>query len=91
MNVLLVMVLEGICAANIFISLFSLLLTSSSGSTSASFDSNMDNNTSVCTRRLLINLLCGDFIEVAIPFMEKSIVVNTIGYLVSGVGGGILY
>ena len=87
----LVMVSAGICAANIFISLFSLLLTSSSGLASASIEGDMDNNTSVCKRGLLINLLCGDFIEVAYPFMEKSIVVNTAGYLASGVAGGILY
>ena len=35
-------------------------------------------------RGLRINLLFGDFIEVAYPFMEKSLLVNLAAYLASG-------
>lgn len=35
-------------------------------------------------RGLRINLLFGDFIEVAYPFMEKSLLVNLAGYVASG-------
>ena len=35
-------------------------------------------------RGLRINLLFGDFIEAAYPFMEKSLLVNLAGYLASG-------
>jgi len=74
----LVIVSAGICCANI--------LTSPS-----SLESVQSDNTSVCKRGLLINLLCGDFIEVAYPFMEESHLVNIFAYLASGVAGEVLY
>ena len=46
---------------------------------------------SVSKRGLLINLLCGDFIEVAYPFMESSSIVNISGYIGSGVATELLY
>ena len=45
----------------------------------------------VSRRGLLINLLCGDFIEVAYPFMEASSVVSLGGYIASGLATEILY
>jgi hypothetical protein len=42
-------------------------------------------------RGLKINLCCGDFIEVAYPYMEDSILVNLSAYLASGVATEILY
>ncbi len=41
-------------------------------------------------RGLRINLLFGDFIEVAYPFMERSSLVNTAGYLASGLSTELL-
>lgn len=46
---------------------------------------------SLCRRGLRTNLLCGDFIEVAYPYMEQSTVVNVFAYLASGVSTEILY
>ena len=45
----------------------------------------------VSIRGLMINLLCGDFIEVAYPFMEASSIVNMTGYIASGLATEILY
>jgi len=45
---------------------------------------------SLCKRALLINILCGDFIEVAYPFMENSIIINLFAYLASGLSASIL-
>lgn len=42
-------------------------------------------------RGLKINLCCGDFIEVAYPYMEDSILVNLSAYLASGVATEILH
>lgn len=42
-------------------------------------------------RALRINLICGDFIEVAYPYMSKSKIVNIAGYLASGISTAILY
>ena len=42
-------------------------------------------------RGLRINLLCGDFIEVAYPYMERSRIVNLFAYLASGISTEILY
>lgn len=39
---------------------------------------------SLCKRALLVNILCGDFIEVAYPFMESSRIINLFAYLASG-------
>ena len=41
-------------------------------------------------RGLRINLLFGDFIEVAYPFMERSSLVNAAGYLASGLSTELL-
>jgi len=42
-------------------------------------------------RGLYINLLCGDFIEAAYPFMERSKIVNFFSYLACGASTEILY
>ena len=44
----------------------------------------------LCKRGLRINLLCGDFIEAAYPFMERSVIVNFAGYLASGLSTELL-
>ena len=45
----------------------------------------------ITRRGLKINLLCGDFIEVAYPYMERSATVNISAYLASGIATEILY
>lgn len=45
---------------------------------------------SLCKRAVRINLLYGDFIEAAYPFMEQSKLVNMAGYLASGLSTEIL-
>jgi hypothetical protein len=65
----LVLVSAGICSAN-------LLAPSAHDGVET---------TSLCKRGVCINVLFGDFIEVAYPFMEKSLAVNIGGYLASGV------
>ena len=57
------------------------LLTSSSLKTT---------DASLCRRALRINLLCGDFIEAAYPFMEQRRLVNVAGYLASGLSTELL-
>jgi hypothetical protein len=64
----LVLVSAGICSANLLVPL--------------ARDS--VETTALCRRGLRINLMFGDFIEVAYPFMEKSFLVNIAGYLASG-------
>jgi len=44
----------------------------------------------LCTRGLQINLLFGDFIEAAYPFMERSPIINFAGYLASGISTELL-
>merc|ERR1719215_427339 len=46
---------------------------------------------SMCLRGFLCNILCGDFIEVAYPFMNESMIVNLCAYMASGIGTEILY
>lgn len=76
----LVLVSAGICAANL------LLSKRSSGVTSRQHA-----DTAICLRGLLTNIFCGDFIEVAYPFMEQSWIVNACAYLGSGVATELLY
>ena len=76
----LVLVSAGICAANL---LYPVLETNKSGS--------KDSRVSLCKRGLLFNIFCGDFIEVAYPFMERSNVTNVSAYIASGVGAEIIY
>jgi len=45
---------------------------------------------SLCRRAVRINLLYGDFIEAAYPFMEQSRLVNAAGYLASGLSTELL-
>lgn len=45
----------------------------------------------ITRRGLKTNLFCGDFIEVAYPYMERSTIVNLSAYLASGIAGEILY
>jgi len=46
---------------------------------------------SISKRGLFINLLCGDFIEVAYPFMEQNLFINLVAYLASGISTEILF
>lgn len=70
----LVLVSAGICCAN-------LVWSQDRGDAETS---------ALCRRGLRINLLFGDFIEVAYPFMEKSTIVNVAGYVASGVATELL-
>lgn len=77
----LVMVSAGICAATIL-------------TTTTNKNNNNNNNSAgvdLPKRGLIINLLCGDFIEVAYPYMEQSKIVNFFAYLASGISTEILY
>eukprot|EP00978_Attheya_sp_CCMP212_P001131 scaffold2345_cov51-Attheya_sp.AAC.3 len=76
----LVLVSAGICAANVCISPYRRTCTN-----------DVDSVTSVCKRGVAINLLCGDFIECAYPFMEAFPLINISGYIASGVATEILF
>jgi hypothetical protein len=54
-----------------------------------SSDSNVTDN-ALCRRAVRINLLYGDFIEAAYPFMEKHPIVNAAGYIASGLSTELL-
>ena len=73
----LVMTSAGICAANIIF---------------GSCQNEIENKktSTLCTRGILINLFCGDFIEVAYPFMESSSIVNLFAYIGCGISSEIL-
>lgn len=72
------LVSAGICLGNIV----TAPLMISSDSTSSDI--------AISKRGLKINLLCGDFIEAAYPFMERSYVVNVFAYLASGISTELL-
>lgn len=67
----LVCVSAGICLANLIV-------------TPCFEDQGKEETLQLSRRGLRINLLFGDFIEVAYPFMEKSLLVNLAGYVASG-------
>lgn len=73
----LVCVSAGICLANLVV-------------TPSLDDQGIDETLALSQRGLRINLLFGDFIEAAYPFMEKSHVVNIAGYLASGLSTELL-
>jgi len=50
-----------------------------------------ENDVAISKRGVKINLLCGDFIEAAYPFMERSAIVNGFAYLAGGLSTEILY
>ena len=50
-----------------------------------------DQDVAISRRGMRINLLCGDFIEAAYPFMERSVIVNAFAYVACGVSTEILY
>ena len=50
-----------------------------------------DGDVSISKRGVKINLLCGDFIEAAYPFMERSAIMNAFAYLAAGTSTEILY
>jgi hypothetical protein len=70
----LVLVSAGICLANVI----------------CHNSSHKHPGTIPANRGLWINLLCGDFIEAAYPYMEESWFVNLMGYIASGVSTEIL-
>ena len=50
-----------------------------------------EGDVTISKRGVKINLLCGDFIEAAYPFMERSAIVNGFAYLACGLSTEILY
>jgi hypothetical protein len=70
----LVLVSAGICLANVI----------------CHNSSHKHPGTIPANRGLWINLLCGDFIEAAYPYMEESWFVNLMGYIASGISTEIL-
>ena len=71
----LVMVCAGICAGNLIVSPSK---TGGAGHTSLSWQA------------LKTNILCGDFIEAAYPYMDKSMLINGSAYLAAGLSCEIL-
>merc|ERR1712151_444744 len=45
----------------------------------------------IIKRGFIINMLCGDFIEVVYPYMELYPIINILGYIASGISTEILY
>jgi len=74
----LVLVSAGICSANLLVPLLE-----------DGADAAMESK-ELCSRGVRINILFGDFIEVAYPFMERSKLVNLSGYLASGLATELL-
>mmetsp|Transcript_7958 Transcript_7958/g.11797 ORF Transcript_7958/g.11797 Transcript_7958/m.11797 type:complete len:651 (-) Transcript_7958:1508-3460(-) len=84
----LVLVSAGICAANIILK---SKRSTSGGIIISDISSRQQADTEISLRGLLTNVFCGDFIEVAYPFMEQSWIVNASAYLGSGVATELLY
>ena len=76
----LVMTSAGICAANIIMY----------GGCKNNEIEKKKKTSILCTRGILINLFCGDFIEVAYPFMERSSIVNLFAYIGCSISSEIL-
>mmetsp|Transcript_23410 Transcript_23410/g.34421 ORF Transcript_23410/g.34421 Transcript_23410/m.34421 type:complete len:221 (-) Transcript_23410:68-730(-) len=88
----LVLVSAGICAANILSGQQNRGEQAGGGGGGNNLNSNVSNqDSSIVHRGLCINLLCGDFIEVAYPYMERSMIVNVASYFASGVATEVLY
>jgi hypothetical protein len=68
----LVMVCGGICAGTLLVR------------TLFSDDGITDGDVALCRRGLVVNICCGDFIEIAYPYMERHVIINAGGYLASG-------
>jgi hypothetical protein len=49
-----------------------------------SYDGITDGDAALCRRGLVVNVCCGDFIEIAYPYMERQVIINAGGYLASG-------
>eukprot|EP00542_Grammatophora_oceanica_P013324 CAMPEP_0194041092 /NCGR_PEP_ID=MMETSP0009_2-20130614/12997_1 /TAXON_ID=210454 /ORGANISM="Grammatophora oceanica, Strain CCMP 410" /LENGTH=541 /DNA_ID=CAMNT_0038684445 /DNA_START=38 /DNA_END=1663 /DNA_ORIENTATION=+ len=77
----LVLVSAGICAGNLAVN---------PRTPSDDHGQGVETDVALCRRGLRINLLYGDFIEAAYPFMERSVVVNVAGYLASGISTELL-
>lgn len=77
----LVLVSAGICTGNIVLD---WILSNQKPTLS-------EGDIAISKRGLWINILCGDFIEVAYPFMERSWIVNYTSYLACGIATEILY
>ena len=73
----LVVVSAGICAANLLLPLRNRQRCDGDAPDLMSQQ--------LCRRGILINLLFGDFIEAAYPFMEANWIVNVSGYIASGI------
>eukprot|EP00569_Conticribra_weissflogii_P008840 CAMPEP_0171366170 /NCGR_PEP_ID=MMETSP0879-20121228/5193_1 /TAXON_ID=67004 /ORGANISM="Thalassiosira weissflogii, Strain CCMP1336" /LENGTH=717 /DNA_ID=CAMNT_0011873907 /DNA_START=31 /DNA_END=2180 /DNA_ORIENTATION=+ len=76
----LVMVCAGICAANLIASPYARGERGSEGG----------GRESLSRQALKTNLFCGDFIEAAYPYMEKSKIINGSSYLAAGLSSEIL-
>ncbi|KAL7463864.1 hypothetical protein ACHAXS_004215 [Conticribra weissflogii] len=75
----LVMVCAGICAANLITSPYTRGGRGGEGG-----------RKSLCRQALKTNLLCGDFIEAAYPYMERSKIINGSAYLAAGLSSELL-
>ena len=80
----LVLVSAGICLANMFFPVKRAISTTSPSNS-------LDGDITISERGLWTNLLCGDFIEVAYPYMERSLYTNVVAYLASGFATEILF
>jgi hypothetical protein len=79
----LVLVCAGICAGN----LLSLKICQFWNAESRNVD--IEDNT-LCRRGLYINLLCGDFVEVCYPNMDRHRMINFSGYVGAGLSSAVL-
>jgi hypothetical protein len=68
----LVLVCGGICTGTLLVrSLFS-------------YEGISGGDVALCRRGLAVNISCGDFIEIAYPYMERHAIINVGGYVASG-------
>ena len=67
------------------------LVMVSAGICAANILTSNEKDVSLPWRGLKINTACGDFIEVAYPFMESSMVVNVFAYIACGISTEVLY
>ena len=95
----LVMISTGVCVGNLLVPFLVVsgenVLVGDTDSTTftdngGDRDDNADAVGCISKRGLIINILCGDFIEVAYTFMEQSQIVNLSAYLGSGIATEIL-
>jgi hypothetical protein len=79
----LVLVCAGVCAGN----LASLKVCQFWHGKGRTIDIEDD---TLCRRGLYINLLCGDFVEVCYPYMDRHRLINFSGYIAAGLSSAVL-